>query len=107
MCFSDSNKSIYIIKTTEVDQKNASRIADLLLLDKLIPCVSFKNIESCFWWEGEINHSKEVQLIVKCKEKNLYKVCQKIAYYHSYQLPEIIYFPVSTNKSYYDWVNSF
>ena len=38
---------------------------------KFTPCVTFKDIESHFWWEGEINKSKEVQLIIKCKEDNI------------------------------------
>tara|TARA_B100001029_G_scaffold162544_1_gene152040 strand:+ start:158 stop:481 length:324 start_codon:yes stop_codon:yes gene_type:complete len=107
MVYSAFNQFIYFIITNEVDKKNANKIADLLLREKLISCVSFKNIESHFWWKGEINQSKEVQLIIKCKEENLNKVCEKISQYHSYEVPEIIYFPVSANKDYYDWVNSF
>tara|TARA_Y100001968_G_scaffold326179_1_gene368782 strand:+ start:869 stop:1192 length:324 start_codon:yes stop_codon:yes gene_type:complete len=103
---SDLNQEIYLVITTEIDKKNASKLANLLLRERLIPCVSFKNIESCFWWEGNINHSKEVQLIIKCKKENLNRVCNKIAVYHSYEIPEIIYFPVSANKNYHYWVNS-
>ena len=104
---SDLNNLIYLIMTTEVDKKHAHKIADLLLGEKLIPCVTFKNIESNFWWEGKINQSKEVQLIIKCKEANINKVCNKISQCHSYEVPEIIYFPVSANKNYHQWVNSF
>ena len=68
MSLSDFNQEIYLIITTEVDKKNASKLANLLLREKLIPCVTFKNIESHFWWEGNINKSKEVQLMIKCKE---------------------------------------
>ena len=107
MTFPDFNQLIYLILTTEVDQKNAYKIANLLLEEKLIPCATFKNIESHFWWEGKINKSKEVQLIIKCKEENVKEVCNKIAKSHSYKLPEIIYFPVSANKDYQHWVNSF
>ena len=107
MVYSGIDQLIYLIITNEVDIKNASKIADLLLKEKLIPCVSFKNIESHFWWKGEINHSKEVQLIIKCKEENIKKVCERISENHSYELPEIIYFPVSANKDYHNWVNSF
>ncbi len=103
---SDYNQVIYIIITTEVDSNNACKIANLLLREKLIPCVTFKNIESYFWWEGEISQSKEVQLMIKCKEGNLNKVCNKITEYHSYKVPEIIYFPVSASKDYYHWVDS-
>ena len=98
--------SLYVVLTTEVDKKNAYKIANLLLKDKLIPCVTFKNVESHFWWEGEIHKSEEVQLIIKCKEENIKKVSKKINKYHSYEVPEIIYFPVSAEKNYHHWVNS-
>ena len=106
MELSDLNQEIYLVITTEVDKKNASKLANLLLKEKLIPCVTFKNIESHFWWEGNINQSKEVQLMIKCKKENVSNVCNKIAEWHSYAVPEIIYFRVSANKNYYHWVNS-
>ena len=106
MVLSDLNQEIYLIITTEVDKENASKLANLLLREKLIPCVSMKNIESYFWWEGNINKSKEVQLMIKCKKENINKVCDKIAEWHSYEIPEIIYFRVSANTNYYDWINS-
>ena len=102
----DFNQEIYLVITTEVDKKNASKLANLLLSEKLIPCVTFKNIESHFWWEGNINQVEEVQLMIKCKKENVNNVCNKIAEWHSYEIPEIIYFRVSANKHYYNWVNS-
>ena len=98
---------IYCVITTEADEKNAYKLGNLLLVEKLIPCVTFKNVESHFWWGGKINESNEVQLIIKCKEENINQVCQKIAECHSYEVPEIIYFPVSANTDYHHWVNSF
>tara|TARA_Y100001968_G_scaffold41867_1_gene31907 strand:- start:187 stop:510 length:324 start_codon:yes stop_codon:yes gene_type:complete len=106
MDLSGINQEIFLVITTEVDKKNASRLADLLLREKLIACVTFENIESKFWWEGEINQSKEVKLLIKCKEENVNKVCDKITEWHSYEVPEIIYFRVSASKSYHHWVNS-
>ena len=106
MSLSDFNQKIYLIITTEVDKKNASKIANLLLSEKLIPCVTFKNIESHFWWKGDIVKVKEVQLLIKCREENINKVIGKITDYHSYDVPEIIYFRVSANKKFYNWVNS-
>ena len=106
MSLSDLNEEIYIIITNEADKENASKLADLLLKEKLIACVTFINIESHFWWQGNINQSKEVQLMIKCKKENINNVCNKIAELHSYELPEIIYFPVSANKNYHHWVNS-
>tara|TARA_B100000579_G_C21998143_1_gene473939 strand:- start:105 stop:428 length:324 start_codon:yes stop_codon:yes gene_type:complete len=106
MVLSEFNQEIYFIITTEADKENASKLANLLLIEKLIPCVTFKNIESHFWWKGNINQSKEVQLIIKCKKENVSNVCNRIAELHSYEVPEIIYFRVSVNKNYYEWVNS-
>ena len=107
MNFSDFNQEIYIVLTTEADKKNALKLAKLLLKDKLTPCVSFKNIESHFWWKGIINESKEVQLIIKCKNENVKNICNRIAQCHIYEVPEIIYFCVSSNKDYHDWLYSF
>ena len=105
MSFSDLNQTIYLILTTEVDRNNAEKIAHLLLKEKLIPCVTFTNVDSQYWWEGEVMQSKEIQLLIKCKEANLTKVCNKISEYHSYELPEIICFPVSVSKEYHRWVD--
>ena len=107
MTSSEFNHLIYFILTNEADKKNAYKIANILLEEKLTPCISFKNIESNFWWEGEIKQLKEVQLIIKCKEEGITKICKKISKYHSYEVPEIIYFPVSANKDYYKWMNTF
>ena len=106
MALSEFDQEIYLIITTEVDKENASKLANLLLREKLIPCVTFKNVESHFWWDGNINQSNEVQLIIKCKKEKVNNVCNRIAENHSYDLPEIIYFRVSANKNYHDWVNS-
>ena len=106
MTLSDLNQEIYLVITTEVDKKNASKLANLLLREKLIPCVTFKNIESHFWWKGNINQSQEVQLMIKCKKENLDIVCNKISELHSYEIPEIIYFRVSAIKNYHHWMNS-
>ena len=103
----ESDQLIYLVVTNEENKINADKIANILLREKLSPCVTFKNIESCFWWEGEINQSNEVQLIVKCKKENIKKIFKMILKYHSYEIPEIIYFPVSANKDYHYWVNSF
>ena len=106
MTLSDFNQEIYKVITTEIDKKNAYKLANLLLREKLIACVTFKKIESHFWWQGNINKSKEVQLMIKCKKENVNNVCNKIGEWHSYEVPEIIFFRVSATKNYHDWVSS-
>ena len=38
MTSSEFNQDIYMVMTTEVDKKNASELANLLLKDKLVSC---------------------------------------------------------------------
>ena len=97
---------LFFVITTESNKLNAYRLSDKLLKKRLIACVNFHNIESHFWWEEEINKTKEVQLLMKCKKQNLNKLHQSILQYHSYEIPEIVYFPVSSNNLYYKWVSS-
>tara|TARA_Y100001968_G_scaffold106792_1_gene96535 strand:- start:579 stop:902 length:324 start_codon:yes stop_codon:yes gene_type:complete len=106
MTLSNFNQEIYLVFTNEVDKKNAYKLADLLLKERLIPCVTFTKVESSFWWKGNINQSQEVQLMIKCKKENVNNVCNKIAEWHSYERPEIIYFRVSAEENYFHWVNS-
>ncbi len=101
----DFIQGLFFVITTEEDQEKASKLANILLEKKLIACVSFNNIESCFWWEGEIQESREVQLIFKCCKQHIKKVCENIIKNHSYQVPEIAYYPVTINKSYYKWAS--
>ena len=99
-------KELYLIITTESDKKKAYDMADILLRKKLIACVTFKNIESHFWWRGDINKCKEVQLTIKCKEDKINEVYNNILINHSYEIPEIICLKVSSNEKYYNWVDS-
>ena len=99
-------EGLFFVITTEADKLNAYKLSSNLLKNKLIACVSFNNVESYFWWEGEINKSKEVQLIMKCKKENLHKLYQNILEIHSYDIPEIVNFPVSSDNLYFKWVSS-
>ena len=58
MICSEFDQLIYFVLTNESDEKNAYKIANFLLGDKLVPCVTFKNVESHFWWEGKLINPK-------------------------------------------------
>ena len=53
MSLFEFNQEIYLILTTEVDKKNASKLANLLLGEKLIPCVTFKEYRIIFLVGGK------------------------------------------------------
>jgi len=98
----------YIVLVTAKDKKEANTIARGLLEAKLIACANIINgVESLFWWQGKIDSSKEVLLILKTKKTLFKKVISKVKSLHSYQTPEIIALNiVAGNKDYLDWINS-
>ena len=100
----ESEKSMMLILTTEGDHNKANKLAYVLLKNKLVACVSFNEIKSLFWWDGEITHSEEVQLFIKTKKTNYESTLEFIRRHHSYENPEIIYFHSSTNESYSKWI---
>ncbi len=87
---------IYTGFITCKDTAEARKIVQKLLQKKLIACGNIiPAIESHFWWEGKIDTSNEVLLLVKTVEKNVNKVIQETTKLHSYDLPAIEFIQVA------------
>jgi len=93
---------------TAKDKKEAVKIAQGLLESKLIACANIiDGVQSLFWWQGKIDSSKEVLLVLKTKKFLFKKVSEKVKSLHSYQTPEIIALPIiAGSKDYLNWINS-
>ncbi len=96
-----------VIFVTAANKQEAEKIASSLIRERLAACVNIiKNIHSLFWWEGKVDISKEVLLIVKTKRRLANKLIKKVKSLHSYKVPEIIALPIiSGNKEYLKWIN--
>jgi len=84
----------------------AQRIASSLLDRRLAVCVSMlPGLISMYRWEGAIEQSKEVLMLIKTT-RDLYKELeQAIVSQHPYELPEIIAVPVERGLAgYLAWV---
>lgn len=102
-----SKKSIMkfiIIYITHANLKEAKKVGEALLRDKLIACVNYFPIESAYWWEGKITNSKEIVSIVKTKKENWTKVKKAVEAIHPYNVPCIMKLDVESNKAYADWI---
>jgi len=101
-------KPYIVVLVTAKDKKEAVKISRGLLEAKLIACANIINgVESHFWWQGKIDASKEVLLVLKAKNNSFKKIITKVKALHSYQNPEIIALPViHGSKDYLSWVNS-
>lgn len=96
-----------VIFITCSNKKEASKIAQALVTQKLAACVNIiKNIESVFWWRAKVDKTKESLLIVKSKKGKLNKIIKLVKFLHSYQVPEIIALPIlAGNRDYLGWVD--
>jgi len=102
------NTQYLVILVTTKDKKEAEKISRGLLEAKLIACANImEGIQSIFWWQGKIDGSKEVLLVLKTKKNLFKKVSAKVKSLHSYQTPEIIALPIAGgSKEYLNWIST-
>ena len=97
---------IQIFTTTE-NKKDAEKIAKEVVEKRLAACAQVLGpIESTYWWEGEVEKTKEWLCIMKSRN-DLYGELEKaIKGIHPYDVPEILAIPViSGNPGYLQWVD--
>ena len=100
-------KQLLLLITTESNKKAAKNIAKLLLKKRLAACVSLKNINSIYEWEGRLEEVKEVEITIKSDPKIKNKLIAFLRKMISYDVPQIIYKKFNSEKEYINWVNKF
>ena len=93
-----------IIYITHPNMKEAKKVAEALLRDRLIACVNYFPIESSYWWKGDIENAKEIVSIVKTRKGNWTKVKKAVEAIHPYETPCIMKLEVESNPSYAKWI---
>jgi Uncharacterized protein involved in tolerance to divalent cations len=96
---------VLLLITTEKNKKEAKKIAKLLLKKKLAACVSLKNINSIYEWEGKIEDINEVEITIKSKPKLKNALIVFLQKMLSYDVPQIIFKKFDSEKKYKNWVN--
>ena len=85
----------------------AQRIATLLLEQRQAACVNIiPEVDSRFWWEGELDSAQESLLVIKTRASRLPEIINLVKGVHSNTVPEIIALPiVGGNQDYLDWID--
>jgi periplasmic divalent cation tolerance protein len=84
------NKLIFIYVTAP-SKEIAQQIAKTLLEEKWVACVNVvPSVESFYWWEGKVQSSSEVMMIIKTVDQNWEKVRDKIVSLHPYDCPAVV-----------------
>ncbi|OGX06519.1 MAG: cytochrome C biogenesis protein CcdA [Omnitrophica WOR_2 bacterium GWA2_47_8] len=92
---------------TTADKEEARKIAGHLIEKKLAACVNIvSGVGSIYWWEGKVDTSQEVLMVIKSQSKLFTKIVSAVKQLHSYQCPEIIALPIAAGqKDYLKWID--
>lgn len=96
-----------VVLITCKNKEEAEKIAESLVLEKLAACVNIiPAVTSIYFWEDKLCNESESLLIVKTQQK-LFKMLEKrVKQLHSYKVPEIISFPITSGSAeYLDWLH--
>lgn len=98
-------KLIYVFWTCR-DKQEAKNIIHGLLDQRLIACASiFPEVESIYRWEGKMEKSQEVKVLLKTVLKHFDAVQNHIQRHCSYEVPEIVQVDIAQgNPGYLSWV---
>ncbi|HLH31632.1 MAG TPA: divalent-cation tolerance protein CutA [Terriglobia bacterium] len=101
-----SDKIIVFVTCQSNDE--AQQIAETLVTEKLAACVNVvPGIRSCYIWNGELNWSDEVQLLIKTTRGRFEQMKNRVRDMHSYELPEIVGVTIDeAMQSYLDWIDN-
>ena len=97
-----------VVLVTCTNKKEAKRIAEKLVQDKLAACVSIiPQVESIFCWQGKLENALELLLVAKSKKSHLARIIKIVRKFHSYEVPEIIALPMAGGyKNYLEWIDA-
>jgi periplasmic divalent cation tolerance protein len=102
----DSMSGISIVMVTVGNSEEALSIARALVEEQLVACVNIiPRIRSIYRWKGEICDDEEQLLIMKTQSRLFPSLQDRIRKSHSYEVPEIISFPIAEGlPEYLNWV---
>ena len=72
--------------TTEANAERAQQLAEALLERHLVACVSIHPVQSFYRWEGSLQTSHEVQLLMKTSAQHVDALRLAVSELHSYCL---------------------
>ncbi len=98
-----------VVLMTAATNEEATRIAELLVNKKLAACVQIlPEMQSIYFWKGEVQREKEVLLLAKSTRANFADLEREVRAIRSYETPEIIALPITAgSEPYLKWLTSF
>ena len=97
-----------VVLVTAPNLKTARLLAREALQDRLVACANLiPRLESHYWWQGTLEKSTEVLVVMKTTRERLRALEQKVLGLHPYDTPEFLVLPVEGgNRRYLDWIGA-
>lgn len=97
---------IIVVFTTMNSEKEAKKLAYLLVEEKLAACVNLvPKIKSFYEWDGEVHNETEHLLIIKAPRSKVDRLRSFIDKVHPYEVPEFVALNVEESlPDYMQWV---
>jgi periplasmic divalent cation tolerance protein len=101
-----TTSSVLLVQVTAPNLTTARKIATTALKSRLVACANLlPTVESYYWWQGSIEHSREVLIILKTTRNRMAELEKLILSLHPYDTPEIVATPlVAGTPRYLAWV---
>jgi len=95
---------VSLVLTTEANRERAEALALALLERGLVACASLHPVVSLYRWQGQLERSEEVQLLLKTSPGKLEALRRNLVELHSYDTPEWIHWQASSDGCYGRWL---
>ena len=99
-------EKILLALSTFPDRETAQRISSQLVTDKFAACANIlPAVESIYRWKEKIESGNETLVLFKLSENRQSAFQEKLRSLHPYEVPEIIFIPISSGlPEYLRWV---
>jgi periplasmic divalent cation tolerance protein len=99
-------EKVLLALSTFPDQETARDISNELVTKKLAACANIlPGVESIYRWKEQIESGNETLVLFKLSEDRQSAFQEKLRSLHPYEVPEIIFIPISSGlPEYLRWV---
>ncbi len=99
-------EGILLAVSTFPDAETARRISNELVVGKFAACANIlPSVESIYRWKEQIESGNEILVFFKLSEDRQSAFQEKLRSLHPYEVPEIIFVPISSGlPEYLRWV---
>ncbi|HEY2045882.1 MAG TPA: divalent-cation tolerance protein CutA [Candidatus Udaeobacter sp.] len=100
------SEKVLLALSTFPDQETAREISNELVTKKLAACANIlPGVESIYRWKEQIESGNETLVLFKLSEDRQSEFQEKLRSLHPYEVPEIIFVPISSGlPEYLRWV---